>query len=271
MNTDQIMKLSLKLANLKRVPADSGVYFPGHAIKSVLFCIDAGTAELLLARDIGCDAVIAHHPAAGSPLVNFPEVFKRQIHQMQSFGVPRKAAHEAAKKRHEQLEVDSHARNYAQTADAARSLKMPFMNIHTPLDEIGRRIMQEKVDGIKTKDCKIRDVIDTLYSIPEFRKARTRIEIRKGKPEDPAGKVVVSHGAGTNGGWQIAQTYFDHGFDTVIYIHVSPADLDKLRTGTKGNLIVTGHIASDSVGINPFIHELEKRNVTVRKIGIVPD
>jgi hypothetical protein len=32
---------------------------------------------------------------------------------------------------------------------------------------------------------------------------------------------------------------------------------------------VTGHIASDSVGINPLINELEKRDVSVTRIGIV--
>jgi hypothetical protein len=36
-----------------------------------------------------------------------------------------------------------------------------------------------------------------------------------------------------------------------------------------GNLIVTGHIASDSVGINPFIRELEKKGVSVTTIGVV--
>ena len=32
---------------------------------------------------------------------------------------------------------------------------------------------------------------------------------------------------------------------------------------------MTGHIASDSLGINPFIHELERRGLSVTKIGVV--
>ena len=55
----------------------------------------------------------------------------------------------------------------------------------------------------------------------------------------------------------------------MIYIHISAADLEKLRAEGKGNLIVTGHIVSDSLGINPFIHELEKMGVSVTRIGIV--
>jgi hypothetical protein len=51
---------------------------------------------------------------------------------------------------------------------------------------------------------------------------------------------------------------------------VSPADLDRLRADRKGNLIVTGHIVSDSVGINPFLRELENRGITVTTLGVVP-
>ncbi len=80
---------------------------------------------------------------------------------------------------------------------------------------------------------------------------------------------MVSHGAGTNGGYEIAKTYFKYGIGTVVYIHIRPRDLEKLKAERRGNLMVTGHIASDSVGINPLIHELEKRNVSVTRIGIV--
>jgi len=34
-------------------------------------------------------------------------------------------------------------------------------------------------------------------------------------------------------------------------------------------LIITGHIASDSVGINPFIKELENKGINVTTIGVV--
>jgi len=81
--------------------------------------------------------------------------------------------------------------------------------------------------------------------------------------------VVVSHAAGTNGGYEVAKTYFKHGVGTLIYIHISSADLDRLIADGVGNLIVTGHIASDSVGINPFLKALEERRVSVTRIGVV--
>jgi hypothetical protein len=45
--------------------------------------------------------------------------------------------------------------------------------------------------------------------------------------------------------------------------------LAKLKNDSAGNLIVTGHIASDSVGVNPFIHKLEEKDISVMTIGVV--
>ena len=147
---------------------------------------------------------------------------------------------------------------------------MPYINIHTPLDELGRKIMVQKINEETKKNASVGDVVSALDKLPEFKNAETEIKIRLGEASNNAGKVVVSHGAGTNGGYEIAKTYFKHGIDTLIYIHISPSDLEKLEVDGKGNLIITGHIASDSVGINPFIEELEKRDVNVTRLGIVP-
>jgi putative NIF3 family GTP cyclohydrolase 1 type 2 len=270
MNAEEIMKLSLEIAGLKEVPKDSAIYVSGNKIRKVLFSIDAGASELLLAKQLGCDAVIAHHPVGGTAAINFHQVFKRHIQQMVSAGVPMEEAEKAVAKKLEQLEVEAHTRNYAHAVDVARLLKMPYMNIHTPLDEVGRKIMSEQINSRIKKDSKVQEVVSALKTLAEFKNAVTEIKIRLGKPENPAGKVVVSHGAGTNGGYEIAKTYFKHGVGTIIYIHISAGDLEKLEAEGVGNLIVAGHIASDSVGINPFIKELEKRNISVTSIGVIP-
>jgi hypothetical protein len=270
MNTEEIMKLSLKLAGLREIPEDSAIYVSGGGIGKVLFGIDAGVPELLLAKNLGYDCVIAHHPAGGTALINFHKVFKRHVQQMIMAGVPEKEAENAVKKKFADLEVDGHSRNYDHAVDVARLLKMPYMNIHTPLDEIGRRIMTEKIGKRINDKSTVENLVAALKELPEFKKATTDIKIRVGKPENQAGKVVVSHGAGTNGGYEIARTYFKHGVGTVVYIHVGLGDLEKLKAEGTGNLVVTGHIASDSVGINPLIHELEKRGISVTTIGVVP-
>ncbi len=269
-NTEEIMELSLKLAGLKEIPEDSTIYVSGRDISKVLFGIDAGVPELLLAKQLGYDAVIAHHPQGGTAVINFHQVFKRHIQQMIKAGVPREEAQKVVKKKLQALEVQGHTRNYAHAVDVAKLLKMPYMNIHTPLDEVGRRIMSEQIHSRIGENSTVQDMVSALKELNEFKKAVTEIKIRLGRAENLAGKVVMSHGAGTNGGYEIAKTYFKHGVGTVVYIHISPVDLEKLRAEGKGNLVVTGHIASDSVGINPLIHELEKRNVSVTTIGVVP-
>lgn len=269
MDTEEIMELSLKISGLKETPNDSVIYVSGEKIKKVLFCIDAGVPELLLAKKLKCDAVIAHHPVGGTAAIHFHEVFKRHIQQMLGAGVPKDKAENAVKKRLEELEVEAHTRNYAQVIDAAKLLEISFMNIHTPLDEVGRQLMSKQINKRTDKNSTLKDVVAALEELNEFKNALTKIKIRLGKPENKAGKIVVSHGAGTNGGYEIAKTYFEHGINTVIYIHISIGDLTKLKAENKSNLIITGHIASDSVGINPFIKELETRNITVTRIGII--
>jgi len=270
MDTEQIMKLSLTLAGLRRTPEDSAIYVKGNNITRILFGIDATVPELLLARNLGYDAVIAHHPVGGMALLGFHQVFMRHVQQMVEAGIPEEESERAVRKKHADLEVDGHARNYGHAVDVARMLKMPYMNIHTPLDEIGRKIMSEQIEKRTTKKSTVQDVIDALNGLPEFKNASTEIKIRVGKAENPCGRVVVSHAAGTNGGYEIAKTYFKHGVGTVVYIHIGLGDLEKLRAESLGNLVVTGHIASDSVGINPFIQQLERKGISVTTIGIVP-
>lgn len=269
-STREIMQIALKLGGLESLPADSAIYVEGKNIRKVLFGIDAGVPELLLARELGYDAVISHHPMGGSAVVDFYRVFRRHIQQMVDAGVPRREAEEAVRRKMAALEVEMHTRNYSHAVDVARLLKLPYMNIHTPLDELGRRIMARQIKYEAKKEATVGDVVSALEKLPEFKNAITNIRIRLGNTANPAGKVVVSHGAGTNGGCEIAKTYFKHGTNTLLYIHISATDYEKLKADCIGNLIITGHIASDSVGINPLIRELETRTISVTRLGIIP-
>jgi putative NIF3 family GTP cyclohydrolase 1 type 2 len=74
LSTDEIMGIALEMAGMHHPPGDSAIYVEGAALSKVMFGIDIGTAELLLARQLGCDGVIAHHPSGGSAQLNYPEV-----------------------------------------------------------------------------------------------------------------------------------------------------------------------------------------------------
>ena len=265
MNTAQIMALALEMAGLETIPGDSGIHHPGEGIERVLLGIDLKAAELQIAKSLGYDCAISHHPVGGSSTLRFHEVLERHVEQMTSAGVPRQVAETTMRKTIEDRRVLSSMTNYDHEPSVARLLNLAYLNIHTPLDEIGRRRMAAVVD-VLGEETTVAAAIDRLYvSFREFREADTRIELRVGSPESRLGRAVVSHAAGTNGGYPVAKAYFDHGVDTVFYIHCRPGDSDKLvaEFGSSKTLVVTGHIASDSVGISPFVDALRSRGLTV--------
>jgi hypothetical protein len=95
-----------------------------------------------------------------------------------------------------------------------------------------------------------------------MRAARTQVQIVHGRGSNTVRKVVIAHGALTNGGAAVARTCFEHGVDVVVYIHIDPGELQRLRDGP-GNLIVTGHLAGDSLGFTPFLAALRARGLDV--------
>jgi hypothetical protein len=68
----------------------------------------------------------------------------------------------------------------------------------------------------------------------------------------------------------VARAYFDHGISTVIYLHVDYGDLTKMREEKlKGNLVVLGHLAGDSVGLNGLADRLEDIGLATVRLGIL--
>ncbi len=267
------MQIALEMADLAERPEDSTIYHPGEDVGSVLIGIDLEAAELQLAKSLGIDAVLSHHPVGDEAKLRFHHVLYRHVDQMIDAGVPEPLAREIIDEMAEEHRITASISNYDHNPSVARLLNVPYLNIHTPLDEIGRRRLQAAADEMRP-DQTVRDLIGHLESrFGEFRHASTTIDLRVGRPNQPLGRVVMSHGAGTNGGYRVAKAYFDHGVDTVIYIHCRPADSKRLQAeyGDSKCLVVTGHIVSDSIGINPYIDRLRAEGIDVTPIsGIIP-
>lgn len=270
-SSDELIELALGMAGMDRLPDDSCVNVPGASMSKILFGIDIGAAELLLARELSCDGVIAHHPAGGDATLNFSGVLTRQIGLMVEHGVPRDAARAAAQPLISRSVMSAHASNFDHVPSVARLLGMPLMNVHLPLDEVGRRMMVETIDAHVTAldhAPRVQDAIDALLTMPEFATARTKIMVPVGAVDRPLGKLAVVHGAGTNGGARVARAYFEHGIGTVLYIHCSADEIARLReSGIDGNLIVSGHIASDLIGINRYVADIERLGVEVVRMS----
>jgi len=267
-DTERIMREGLALAGWKKMPADSAIHVKGNNIRKALIAIDVGTAELMLARSLGCSAVIAHHPI-GIASVNFYKVFDRHVDYMVEHGVPRMIATKAVAKLKERVETRTHTDIYSDVVGAAKIMKMPLVNIHQPCDEYMRQVIFREINSGKTEY--VSDIIKSISKLPEFRKAATKIRVRFGSEKNKAGHWALVIAAGTNGGFPIAKAYFEHGVSTVIYLHVDYGDLTKLRDEKiDGNLVVLGHLAGDSIGLNGLADRLEDIGVETVRIGILP-
>jgi putative NIF3 family GTP cyclohydrolase 1 type 2 len=272
MNTKEILDLALQLAGMAEVPGDTGILVEGENIKRVLIGVDMGTAEILLARQLGVDLVIGHHPVGGTTRSQFPEVMKRQYDKMIEAGLPINRAQKALAKKIGQVERAGHAGNYDQAWSAARLLNMPFMGIHSPTDVLAERAVEAKLEeALKDKPrATLQDILDALNEMPEYQKTLSKPVIRVGSAGDFAGKPVVIMAGGTNGGVDVIKAYFDAGIGTTVSMHMPEDVITAVKEQNIGNIVVAGHMASDSIGLNVFIKALQERGLEViRMSGII--
>lgn len=258
LSTDDVMQVSLDLVGWDEVPADSQIYVPGENLETALVGIDLESPEIQLAHRQDYDLVLAHHPAGDDARVYFGPVLDRQVEFMTAHGVPEDDAEEAIASLRSRMTHAGHSANYRHDPSVAEHLDQPYMNVHLAPDELGRRRFREVADGM-ADDAAVGEFVDELGEIPELRDAITDVELRVGDADNDLGEVAIHHAAGTNGGSEVASAYFDYGVDTVLYIHVGAGDTATLREeyGEEKNLVVTGHIASDAVGMNEFVEALE--------------
>src|SRR2546425_11720673 len=170
MTTDEIMSLALGMSSYRRVPEDSAIFVQGNGIRKVLFGLDVSTAELQLAKTLGVDLVIAHHPPGTT--TEIWKVFLRHVEFMTAGGGPEDAALAAVGGKVEGLKLRGQAANYDHVPSVARLLDIPFMNVHAPLDELGRRRMREQVDAVLSRGrATVGEVVEAPRALPEMRAA----------------------------------------------------------------------------------------------------
>jgi hypothetical protein len=267
LDTSKIMKIGLDLAGWKKIPFDSAIHVKGNNIKKVFVSIDVNPADIYLAKNLGCDCVLTHHPI-GKSLLSFHKVFDRHVDYMVENGIKKNLAISLVKDLKHKVSFKSHSLIYNDVISTSQLLNMPLLNIHQPLDEYMRNIILNKLHSSELES--ISDLIGVIEEIPEFKKALTRVIVCNGKSTNKLGKWVLIIAAGSNGGYDIARTYYEHNISTVIYLHIDYNEFLKLKKDKKcKNLVILGHLAGDSIGINGICKELEKREIVVVKRGII--
>ncbi len=241
---------------------DSGVYnvSDDKEIKKVLVGIDIGPAEILLAKELGdIDLVIAHHPI-GKGLAQLADVMDLQCDVLSYYGVPINISEGLMKETISEVARGVNSSNHQRTVDAAKLMKINLMNSHTPCDNLAAKFLKDLIEGKKIE--KVSDLINILKEIPEYKTAM-KIEagpkIFVGSPENRCGKIALSEiTGGTEGSPKLYEKMAQAGVGTVVGMHISEEHKKEAELAHV-NIVIAGHISSDSLGVNLFMDELEKQ------------
>ena len=270
MNTQKMMDIALELANLTELPGDCEVTVPGDNIKKVLMGVDMDTAELLLARELGYDCVVTHHPRNTNP--DKLKVMDTHILRLEKLGIPRNRSQKALKLKTDDLGLMQHVSNSRRSESAAKLMKMPFLSVHTPADLLSESIVQKHLDEkfADKPETTLGDITKALEEIPEYKNSARKPVIRVGAKDSYAGKIYVLMAGYTGPGAAVLKQYFEGGVGTLVLMHIPEKDIKELKEHGYGNVIVAGHMSSDSLGLNVIANEWRKQGLEVDVIsGIV--
>lgn len=269
MDTRTMVNIALKLAGLTEDTVDTEIGCAGDNIKRVLAGIDMDDSTLLAAKLMGYDCIAEHHGIMGKAVCIGDQMLKDQMMRMYEFGVPINVAQKAIEKRARQESQKMHSKNLNRQADFARFLGVPYVGIHTPADLIGQAIVQERMDQLNQANpfVTLQDVVDALNEFPEVKNALQDPAIRVGEPGSYAGRICVLFAGVTGGGAQVYKTFFDYGVGTLVMMHMPEDDIKAIAEQNKGNVIIAGHMASDSIGFNRILDAWEEQGLEVTRMG----
>ncbi|MEW5954555.1 MAG: NGG1p interacting factor NIF3 [Bacillota bacterium] len=240
---------------------------PEREVRRVLSGIDMEVGEVLLADRLGekgrpVDLIIAHHPE-GKAMAALHEVMHLQEDHLAIFGVPINVAEGIMSSRISEVKRGLMPVNHNRAVDAARVLDLALMCVHTPSDNLVNNRLQSLMDEQKPET--LGDVVKLLKTIPEYARAvkyNAGPTIVVGSKERRAGKIMVDMTGGTGGSEDAYAKLAQAGVGTLLLMHIGEKHRKEAEKNHV-NVIIAGHMASDSVGMNLFLNELEVRGVEV--------
>ncbi|MCQ2079996.1 MAG: hypothetical protein MJZ38_08095 [archaeon] len=233
----------------------------------LMWGIDISVGEMLLAdrlKEKGqrIDAVVAHHPT-GRSRNPFPKVMSLQADLFNNFGVPINVGEALVKPRMDDVLYGVMGSNYNQVADSARLLGIPFMNIHCPADNMVQDYLTRKLEEAEPK--RLGDIVDALMTEPEYQQAARLNDpprIIVGGRDTRCGKVVCKMNGGTSAPDGIYEELVRAGVGTIIGMHFPSSSIEACRK-CHLNVVISGHMSSDSLGVNLICDEWERHGIEV--------
>ena len=233
-------------------------------IKKVLVGIDIDPSEILLAKEIGgIDLIVSHHPR-GKGLSSLAEVMGLQCDILNQYGVPINVAEGLMKEKISEVARGINALNHQRTVDAAKILKFNLICLHTVCDNLAAKRLKDLVDEKRPE--RIGDLMDLLKEIPEYKEAMkigAGPKIFVGDPERRCGKIALTEiTGGTEGSPKLYEKMAQAGIGTIVGMHISEEHKKEAEVANI-NVVIAGHISSDSLGVNLFLDELEKKGIEI--------
>lgn len=236
-------------------------------VKTALVGIDIEAAEILLADRLkekgrNIDLVIAHHPE-GKALAALSEVMHMQSEILEKFGVPISVAQGIMVSRISEVKRGLLPLNHNKAVDVARILDIPFMCCHTPADNMVTTFLQNLFD--KKKPDTVGEVVKILKDLPEYQEAVKNSAgptIVTGSKERKTGKIFVDMTGGTGGSEDAFSKLAQAGVGTLVCMHIG----EKHRKEAEKNhinVVIAGHMASDSLGMNLIVDNLVSQGIDI--------
>lgn len=238
---------------------------PDLQVENVIAGIDIETPELILAdrlRQSGkrIDLAVSHHPE-GMALAALSDAMEMQADVWARFGVPINIGDALISERMREIRRALLPQNHERPVQAAALLDIPLVCVHTPVDNLVTDFLNRKFK--RKKPRKVGDVMDALLEEREYRRSAqlgTGPIVLVGDEKNRAGEVFVDMTGGTEGPVSAVEKLAQAGVGTMVSMHMS----EKLKKEVEKqhiNAIIAGHAASDSLGLNLFLDQLEKKGV----------
>jgi hypothetical protein len=243
-------KVQAELKNLKReykeLKPSERKYFDQERLKNPY----ADTRILY-----GSEDIVAHHPE-GRALAGFYDVMHMQADILNKLGVPINVAEGILRERIREVERRVMPVNHNRAVDVARLLDIPLLCVHTPADNGVTRYLQDRLDRLSPQ--RVGQVLDSVLEIPEYQQAAQNNAppaVLVGAKKNRCGKVFVDMTGGTGGSKKAFEKLAKTDVGTILGMHIGEEHYKEAEKNHI-NVVIAGHIASDSLGMNLLLDKL---------------
>lgn len=263
----EIINIAINLSGKDDISFDSCVNCTNldQVVNHILAGIDMATPEILVAKHIGADCVIGHHPAGGSAVRYMYKDIKLQIDKFSKLGILTDEIIEKLSRIEESHKNDYYGVNYYRVTSFSDILNIPFINFHTTVDIITENFISKVLVESISEEDNLKKLINQLLNIKEIKCSIESPRIISGNEMNKVGKVIPVFTYSPD--IDLYNLYFQSGIDTIICMY-APKNFDISDLGEDKNIIATGHMGADSIGMNILLNKVvEEYNVKLTKIS----